>query len=405
EISLMSSLADLAAVAIERTSLLEQTRSEVTELEENTSRAWGRSAAAARLHGIHSDLIDLILNGGDLHTLLGRAAGELDADLMVRDAVGKDLERTAGFPPPAGGPARGGSPSAPKPSAGRSSAVRSAGTEAGDGTTGRGLFSVDEAALVRASLDSYARREPIRCESTADDGIEVWVHAVTGGSEHLGTLVVHGPGPVEDDRQRLMALTAQTVAVLMLMQRSTVVAEAHVRDDFFHELLASQLSPEQLATRARRLGVNLAQPHVVVVARPEGGAQGRAVVWASSYVHQLSGLKYVDGEHIVLLVPGDDPTAAGRTVSRELSVVLAHPVTAGAAGPVTALGAVRSTYEEAQRCLDALTALGGTGGAASQRELGFLGLLLSERHDVGGFIASTLGPVLDYDSQQATELL
>ncbi|CAH9413492.1 helix-turn-helix domain-containing protein [Streptomyces globisporus] len=405
EISLMSSLADLAAVAIERTSLLEQTRSEVTELEEDTSRAWGRSAAAARLHGIHSDLIDLILHGGDLHTLLGRAAGELGSELMVRDAVGKDLERTAGFPAPATGQARGGSPSAPKASAARSSAARSAGTEAGDGTTGRGPLSVDEAALVRASLDSYARREPIRCESTADDDTEVWVHAVTGGAEHLGTLVVHGPGPAEDDRQRLMALTAQTVAVLMLMQRSTVVAEAHVRDDFFHELLASQLSPEQLATRARRLGVNLAQPHVVVVARPEGGAQGRAVVWASSYVHQLSGLKYVDGEHIVLLVPGDDPTAAGRTVSRELSVVLAHPVTAGAAGPVTALGAVRSTYQEAQRCLDALTALGGTGGAASQRELGFLGLLLSERHDVGGFITSTLGPVLDYDSQQATELL
>ncbi|OCC08636.1 helix-turn-helix domain-containing protein [Streptomyces sp. PTY087I2] len=387
EISLMSSLADLAAVAIERTSLLEQARSEATELAEDTSRAWGRSAAATRLHGIHSDLIDLILQGGDLHTLLGRAAGELDAELMVRDAVGKDLERTAGFPEPGAGRARGDASAAPEPSA------------------GRGRLPVDEATLVRACLDSYARREPIRCESTADDGTEVWVHAVTGGSEHLGTLVVHRKGPVEDDRRRLMALTAQTVAVLMLMQRSTVVAEAHVRDDFFHELLASQLSPEQLATRARRLGVNLAQPHVVVVARPEGGAQGRAVVWASSYVHQRSGLKYVDGEHIVLLVPGDDATAAGRTVSRELSVVLAHPVTAGAAGPVTALGAVRSTYEEAQRCLDALTALGSTGGAASPRELGFLGLLLSDRHDVGGFIASTLGPVLDYDSQQATELL
>ena len=62
------------------------------------------------------------------------------------------------------------------------------------------------------------------------------------------------------------------------------------------------------------------------------------------------------------------------------------------------------TYAEARRCLDALTALGGTGGTASLRELGFLGLLLADTPDTSAFIANTIGPVLEYDERQTTEL-
>ncbi|MEU7279149.1 helix-turn-helix domain-containing protein [Streptomyces sp. NPDC045431] len=360
EISLMTSLADLAAVAIERTRLLERVRTEVTELERDTTRARNSSADAARLHGTHSGLIDLVLGGAGLPALLDRAAAELDGALLVRDTVGEPLARSAGFP---------------------------AGTA--------------EERLDRACFDAHAERGPVRC---ADD---LWACPVTGGTENLGTLVLHRTAPAAPDTQvRLLALVAQTVAVLLLMQRSTAVAEGQVRDELFHALLhASPLSPGHLAAQARRLAVDLAEPHVVVVARPEGGSQGRAVVWASSYAHRMAGLKYADGGRIALLLPGRDPGAAAEAVSRELSSVLGHPVTAGAAGPVTGPEAVRRTHREAQRCLDALTALGGTGGTASPRELGFLGLLLSDQHDVDGFVRTAIGPVLHYDGQQSTELL
>lgn len=84
-----------------------------------------------------------------------------------------------------------------------------------------------------------------------------------------------------------------------------------------------------------------------------------------------------------------------------MNAVIGHPVTVGSAGPVAHPGAIHRTYAEARRCLDALTALGGT---ASLRELGFLGLLLADTPDTSAFIAGTIGPVLEYDERQATEL-
>ncbi|MCJ1678531.1 helix-turn-helix domain-containing protein [Streptomyces sp. APSN-46.1] len=205
-------------------------------------------------------------------------------------------------------------------------------------------------------------------------------------------------------RNQLLALVAQVTALVLLMRRSAAAAEGQVRDELFNDLLKGNGSAAKLAERARRLGVDLNGPYVVVVARPEGGSLGRAVIWASSYTHQLSGLKGVEGGCVVLMLPGTDAGTAARAVSDELSTALGHPVTVGTAGPVKDLTAISGTYQEARCCLDALTALGGTGGTASPRELGFLGLLLSESPNTGQFINSTIGPVLEYDAQQRTEL-
>ncbi|MFD9319340.1 helix-turn-helix domain-containing protein [Streptomyces sp. NPDC060053] len=371
EISLMTSLADLAAVAIERTRLLEQTRTQVAELTGDVSQAMDSSATARRLHSVHRSLIDLALGGGELAALVEGAAAELGGALLVRDTVSKDLAHTEDFP------------------------AFFSGVES---------TRVDNPLIDRICLDAQAVGGLVQ----GDDGAGGVLSAcpVTGGTESLGTLVLCGARTPSEEQEQLLGLVAQAVAVQLLMQRSTAVAEGQVRDELLHDLLhVSQLPPGQLAARGRRLAVDLSEPHVIVVARPEGGSQSRANAWAASYAHRLSGLKYVDGGHIVLLLPGDDPAGAARVVQRELSAVLGHPVTGGAAGPADAPDDVRHVYREAQRCLDALTVLDGTGGTASPKELGFLGLLLSEKQDVTRFVGSAIGPVLDYDHQQSTELL
>ncbi|MFJ3235189.1 helix-turn-helix domain-containing protein [Streptomyces sp. NPDC086787] len=396
EISLMTSLADLAAVAIERTRLLERTRTEVAELTGDVSDAMDSSATVRKLSGIHRELIELALGGGELTTLVDRASAALGGALLVRDTIGKDLARTEDFPGPEDFP----DTAAEAGGAGS----RRVSDRASGRVSGRTEDFPLASPLDRICLDAHAAGGPVRC----DDGAGGVLSAcpVTGGTESLGTLVLRATRPPCEAQEELLGLVAQAVAVQLLMQRSTAVAEGHVRDELLHDLLhVSQLPPGQLAARGRRLAVDLTEPHVIVVVRPEGGSQSRANAWASSYAHRLSGLKYVDGGHIVLLLPGNDPAGAARSVQRELSTVLGHPVTGGAAGPTTAPDDIRRVYQEAQRCLDALTALGGTGGTASPRELGFLGLLLSEQQDVGQFVASAVGPVLDYDHQQSTELL
>ncbi|MGK5731069.1 helix-turn-helix domain-containing protein [Streptomyces sp. URMC 124] len=358
EIGLMRSLADLAAVAIEKARLLERTRAEVTELELDSSRARTYLTTERRLADVRSRLIDLVLDGCDLPAVAAEAAAVLDGALIVRDADGRTLAVAGDPPPPA----------------------------------------LDEAGIAKALLDAHAGRAPVRA------GERAWVASAAAGSEALGALVLVPAQPPTDKEVRLLHSTAQVCATLLLIQRNTALVEGQVRDELFDELLSGRRLSARLADRARRLTVDLAQPHVVVVARPEGGPQGRAVVWASSYAYRMSGLKSVLDGSIVLLLPGSDAGATAKAVSEELTPLLQHPVTVGAAGPVTGDSAVHQAYQEALRCVDALTALGDTGGYASPAELGFLGVLLAEDHDVDGFVQSALGPVLEYDMLRLTEL-
>lgn len=359
EIALLSALADLAALAVEKAGLLDRTRAEVSELERDSSRVRTSLTRMRHVSEAHSRIMNLVLAGGDLCNVAKAAGDALDATVMIRDPGGRCLATTGGA----------------------------------------GIPDLDEEAVAKASLDAHARRRPVLA------GEDTWVAPVIAGSEDLGGLVIRAASGLTGEDERLVELAAQSVAFLLLMRRSTAVAEGPVRDELLDDLIADPPhAPQQIAQRARRLGVDLRKPHVLVVARPEGGEQGRAVVWASSYAYRLSGLKTVQGGCIVLLLPGLDPSAAAKAVSEELSPLLGHPVSVAAAGPGHSPDGVGALYAEAGRCLDAMSALGGTGSAAAVQDLGFLGMLLSDDHDVDGFVENAIGPVLDYDAERFTDL-
>ncbi|MEV0603013.1 GAF domain-containing protein [Streptomyces sp. NPDC050315] len=356
EITLMSSLGDLAAVAIEKARLHDQAQHELSELSRHASRAEDSSASARQLNSAHTRLIDLVLRGGDLHTLVDAIGELLDGTLLVRDPSGTNLTMNT-------------------------------------------VPGLDEAGIRKAAMESHAGRTPVEMSGGT------WVWPVMAGEELLGTLVLVPNRPFDDRQVQLLSLVAQATAVSVLLQRSTSLAEGQARSDVFHDLLhGGQLSAKQLDDRARRLSVDLSRPHVLVVARPEGDSPGRAAFWASSYAHQRAGVKSVESDEIVLLLPGVDPAAVGRAVAAELSAALGKPATVGSAGPVTDAKDLTDAYREARRCVDALISLGSVGGTASTRELGFLGLLLSDQPNTAVFIADVIGPVLDYDTQQGTEL-
>ena len=60
---------------------------------------------------------------------------------------------------------------------------------------------------------------------------------------------------------------------------------------------------------------------------------------------------------------------------------------------------------QACRCVEALLALGRRGDAATARDLGLVGMLLSDRKDVPGFIRTAIGPLTDYDERKGTDLV
>ncbi|MGW6742534.1 GAF domain-containing protein [Streptomyces sp. NPDC055025] len=358
EVSLLRSLAALAASAIERTRQLEQSRAATAWAESESARLAARLERLERLTGGQARLAELVLGGGALHDVVEVAGAELRGVLVLRDAEGLPLAATGELP--------------------------ALGTDV----------------MVKALADSYAAGAPVPVADT------LWAAHVTTGVEAPGVLLLRRSTPLTDEDRRLLYAAARAAALVRLLGHNAGAAAGPVRDECLDDLLASGVHPPHAMTgRMRRLGLDPDGQHVVLVLRPEGVKQGEAALWASSYSQRHRGLKTVRGGCLVLLLPGTDASAAARAAGDELSRFLGHPVTVGAAGPATGPAPIARVHEEARRCLDTLVALGATGGSAAARDLGFLGLLLSDAHDVDAFIASAMGPVLDHDSKRSTDLV
>ncbi|WP_137812213.1 helix-turn-helix domain-containing protein [Gandjariella thermophila] len=353
EVALLGSLADHAAVAIDGARMLQETRTALAELDDASRLLRSRTAAMERAVAAHDRLTDLVLRGAGLAQVAEAVTEVLGGALQVRDADDRVLATAGRLEPPE-----------------------------------------DD---VLADAQATARRTGRAARAGAH-----WVTVVAAGSEQLGTLVLRPDGDLDDADQRVLERAAVVTALLLLFRRTLADAETRVRGDLLADLLAGgERDPAGLHERARRLGVDLRRPHVVVAVRPASGERQPAAVTLARFAVARSGLASRHEGNEVLLLPGDDPGAAARTVVRELGGV----ATAGAGGPVTSAEAVAGGYRDAARCLDAMLALGRHSDGAGLAELGFLGLVLGERADVDAFVRHTIGPLVDYDERRGTDLV
>jgi sugar diacid utilization regulator len=205
---------------------------------------------------------------------------------------------------------------------------------------------------------------------------------------------------------RIFERAAVVTALLLLSRRSAAAAEDRVRGELLDDLIAGRIDdPDVLHERARRLAVELGGPNTVLVLRAAAGARHRVTAWAAGQAAEHSGLAAERDGSCVLLLPGDDPGAVARRVARDVKANAGTAVTVGAGGPAAGPAGIADAYRTAQRCTDALVALGLTGTAAAPSDLGFVGLLMGGApRDIDEFVSATIGPVLDYDSRRGTVL-
>ncbi|MER6534721.1 helix-turn-helix domain-containing protein [Streptomyces sp900105755] len=372
EVALLCSLADHAAIAIDTAKAMADARVAVAELAEANAVIREHSAAMQRAEESHDRLTDLVLRGGDVSDVAAAVAGLLKGDVAVHDGSGWPL-----------------------------ASVGEQGGAVARGTEDDGATEEEAAALVEVAKSSRAAAHAV-----FHDGR--WVCAVLAGQELLGCLVLSGRPDLDGPDRRLFERSSVVTSLLLLLRRSVAETENRVRGDLITDLLtAPGRDPAGLVARGRRLGFDLDRPHVLLVARTGDAVRERLADAAVQYLFGCGGGSAEHEGDVVLLLPcdGTGPGEAARIAAGQLGQLAGAPVTVAGAGPAAGPRAIADGHAEALRCLRALHVLGRDGHGASVTELGFLGVLLGDMHDVDGFVTATLGPLLEYDAQRGTHLV
>ncbi|WP_225847134.1 GAF domain-containing protein [Streptomyces sp. HPF1205] len=358
EVALLCSLAAHAAIAID-------TARAITDLAQANAVIQEHAAAMQRAEEAHDRLTDLVLRGGDLPEVAAAVAGLLDGGISIHDPQGRTLAAVG---------RGGGAFQGPAP---------------------------DPDVLVGHAADSHAAARAVRRDGR-------WTCAVSAGQELLGCLVLYGRGRLDDSDRRLFERAGVVTALLLLLSRSVAETENRVRGELITDLLtAPGRDPAGLVVRGRRLGIDLGSDCLVLVAETAEGHRDKLAGAAGRYLFGSHGISAEQAGTVVVLLPHDGtlPGEAARTAVGRLTHLVGAPVTAAAAGPAAGPAALAEAHAEALRCLRALRALGRIGDGAGAAELGFLGVLLGNAHDVESFVTATLGPLLDYDARRGTELV
>lgn len=357
EVAVLASMAAHAAVAIDAANLLEETRTAMDELNAANKLIKEHSAAVDRAAQAHRRFTELVLAGGKAADVACAVAEVLHRDVIILDADGATVA-ASGQDLPA----------------------------AGDAVT---------AALAHAQAGDRAVRAG-----------DLWIMPAAAGPEHLGTVVLHAGPDLPESDQLILEWAGTVTALLLLLRRSVAEAEQRVRGELLSDLLGGRRQDDDaLRDRAQRLGADLDRRQVVVVAENTGRGRARARSAAAHLAATRHGLAAEHESCTVLLLPGTVPAAVTRDVASSLTSAVGHPVTAAGAQTAGGPAGIAGAYREARRCLDALLSLGRHGDTATPAELGFLGLLLSDRKDVPAFLESVIGPLLRYDASKGSDLV
>ena len=353
EVTLLTSFAAHAAVALENARLFDEARGAVARADEANRELHTRSESVERAARAHDRLTDVLVRGGGVAEIADVLGDLLGGSVTVHDGEGRTL--VGDDEPPA---------------------------ELAD-------------AVARARVDGRS----------VHLGSGQYVAVAAAGEDHLGTLLLRSR-ELDDSERRTLERAAIVTALVLLFARTEAEAEERVRGELLTDLLSGRdVDHALLRARAQRQGADLDRPGGVAVAllpEPDGATLHAAARAASRLAQERHGLSGVVEGAVVLLAASDDPRDLGHDLLRRLGPHATVGVAAAGAGPA----GVATAHREASQCARTLRALGRSGEVSDPAGLGVARLVLgtSGPEELGGFLEQVLGPVLAYDAERGAAL-
>src|SRR3954468_13837234 len=232
-------------------------------------------------------------------------------------------------------------------------------------------------------------------ERPADVTAEV---AIVSGGHELGAVLMLGSGATADAGEYLhVAAVAALTEVAVAEARDET--EQTLRGSFLEELRTREdLEASDIVRRARRLGTDLSEGAVALVADPQGRAPGRLLAAISA--ERADALAQTVGDRVYALLPGSVEDAR-RTANR-----IGRQAIIGISSRYSDPAELRRALEEAELVLE-VTA----GGSAPEQDIGggtyrlLFRVLASHPEEVRSFYEDTVASVVRYDEQYTTDLL
>ncbi|MFD4180628.1 helix-turn-helix domain-containing protein [Rhodococcus sp. NPDC058514] len=364
EISLLSSLAAHAAVAIDNARSMERYRATVAEVNAANAELARRADVLEQSLRWDRALTQVVLQGGGVRDLIGEASSSAGCPVFF---VAQPAELPAGLE-------------------GSEEAVA-------------GLFEV---------LDRGAAEETVSIGLRGPAGDRVLVgREVRAGGDRLGVLLMLCPladatGQVDPARLLILDRSAPAIALALIGERATHEATRRARDAFLVDLITR---PAPTAPEARQqfqlAGLNPERTYTVAVARPP-----RDTNRTRSAIERIgfpSGTVVAEhGSRVIVLVPGMDPA--------EVAAAWVQPDTAptvGLAEPARGGEGLARAYTEAQQTVDVLETLGRKSQVMAASRLGIYRILLSRtgREQLDAVMEQELGPLVREQERRGVPLL
>lgn len=352
EVSLIGSLAALAAVSIVQVRARDETARALAALSSAHDLVRRQAAGVERAAAAHDRFADLVLSGGGVDDITTSLTGLLGGWAVLLDERGE---------------------------------VRSRSGEAPEhlAATGTALTVGDSSRLQRRG--------------------DTWAVSVSALEQPLGTLVVGEVGDLDEPDRRTVERAAVVTALVLLIERNRAEALQQRRTDLVADLVLGRGDSESRLRAARTVGVDVEGELGVAVVRSAQDLSRQSLMMSVSSAVGPDALVGELAGDVVVVRSGISAADLARQLADRLRRV--GGATVGAASAAQGHQDLPAAHAEARRAVEALTALGRHGEGAALADLGFAGLVVGSQPDIAAYTSDVLAPLAGYDDARGTDLV